>query len=266
MQSRLWVGFTVGVLVSGLIAACGGRQPDVAIPLDDARILSSELTASFVRTRDLMEHSANTSRQLRRLPDGLSATTFDVDLARQVMQACLTMPIALQPGHDPNELPRRAEAAVGPEHRPLTGRAPVGRVLPCAPQRLVALEAYLDSVEGGTRDFLIERLLAVDALRVNLRDTLPAQLDALDRARQNGEAELQRLRSMSEERMALAQAGNVDATTRRQTEVDYENILRELERVQQVLTEIREQHSSFQQLRRQLVDEAARNILEMGNP
>ncbi|TVQ95246.1 MAG: hypothetical protein EA398_18245 [Deltaproteobacteria bacterium] len=264
-------GYRTGVLllaatlvVAFLQAGCGGKQPDLTIPLDEASLLNNELTVAFVTARELLEASTLDARNLGHLPDGLTPESFDIALTRHVLEACLTTPVAHLPGTDPQRLPEVATASPGSEQRPMTGREAVGRAQPCAPQRLVVLEAYLESVDQRTRDFIVNRLLLVDTLRVNLRDVLPARLDALDRMRRDASLEVERLRLIADERLALADGSRVTESQRRETEVAHGRMLQELSRISAVLGEMEEQQAPMQQLRRQLVDEAARNIVRMG--
>jgi hypothetical protein len=248
----------------GLAACGGGRGMDTTIPLDEARVLNSEMTSTFVRAETLLQDSALLARSLGELPAGIRASDFDAAMVRQVLQACFTQTLALVPGGSPSEVPRAAVAAAGPSHRPLTQRPAVGRAQPCAPPRMNVLENYLETATPQVRAFLQERVLQVDGLRVNLNDTLVAQLDALERRAGTARAEATRLRGMAEERRALAQAGNLDELQRRQVEVDYDAVLVELDNVESVLQRVDSLLSGMRTTRRQLVDEAARNLTTLG--
>jgi DNA repair exonuclease SbcCD ATPase subunit len=248
-----------------LLTACGGAPVDTSIPIDEARLVNGELAGAYVRTRDLLEESAETSRRLATLPPEVNAADLDADQLRHVLEACYTQTIDYRHGVDMDALPRRAEAQLGADHRPLTDRVEVGRVRACQPARMIALEAYLDVVDRPTRAFILDRVLVVDALRVNLKDVLVAQVDALERTAAEARAALMRLREVSAERRAVAQtSSDLTEEERRRVEVDFETISQELDQVESVLEQVDEEISDMRQLRRQLVEEAARNIAMMG--
>lgn len=244
--------------------ACGGAPVDTTIPVSEARLLNSELAAAYVRTRDLLESTTETARVLGTVPPEVPADELDADMLRHVLEACYTQTVAYVPGADLEALPRRAEALAGESHRPLTDRADVGRVRACDPSRMIALEAYLDVVDEAVDAFIIDRVLTVDALRVNLKDVLVAQLDALDRVAAESAAELLRLREVSAERRALAQTADLSDEERRQNEIDFEEISQILDDVEGILEQVNEEVGDMRQLRRQLVEEAARNIALLG--
>jgi DNA repair exonuclease SbcCD ATPase subunit len=247
------------------LLACGGAPVDTSIPIDDARLVNGELSGAYVRARDLLEESAETARRLATIPAEVNADDLDVDQLRHVLEACYTQTVTYVSGVNMDELPRRAEAQLGLDHRPLTERADVGRVRACDPARMIALEAYLDVVDPPTRAFILDRVLVVDALRVNLKDVLVAQVDALERTATDARAELMRLREVSAERRAIAQtSSDLTEEERRRVEVDFETISQELDQVEGVLEQVDDEIGDMRQLRRQLVEEAARSIALMG--
>ena len=262
-QSRAPLALVAG-LVASFAVACGGAPVDTSIPVDEARLLNSEIAAAYVRAQDLLETSTDTSRILGMIPPEVPAEELDAEMLRHVLEACYTQTIAYVPGVDLDILPRRAEAVAGESHRPLTDRADVGRVRACDPARMIALEAYLDVVDEEVDAFIIERVLTVDALRVNLKDVLVAQLDTLDRVSTEAGAELSRLREVAAERRALAQTADLTDAERRQNEIDYEAIVQILDDVEGILEQVTAGLGDMRQLRRQLVEEAARNIALLG--
>lgn len=251
------------ILVSGL-TACGGKQAETTIPLDEARVLNSEITSSFVRTQSLLEESSVIARTLSVLPSGLTASDFDGDMVREVLAACFTSSVVLERESGADEVPRGAVAEPGPSHRPLTERPAVGRALACAPARMHALESYVTSAQAPVREFLMERVLRVDVLRVDLNDTLVAQLNELEDTASEVRAEAERLRGVAEERRATAQASGSDDLARRQNELDYDAITGEFDQITAVLDQIDSQLSDMRQVRRQLIEEATRNIALLG--
>jgi hypothetical protein len=251
------------ILICGT-AACGGKQVDTTIPLDEARVLNSEITSRFVRTQSLLEESSVTARTLSELPSDIAVTDFDADLVREVLAACFTSSVVMSRQGSADEVPRAAVAETGPDHRPLTERPPVGRVLPCAPSRMHALESYVTSAQPSVHDFLMERVLAVDALRVDLNDTLVAQLNELEDTADEVRAESERLRGVAEERRATAQSSSTDDLARRQNELDYDSIIGEFDQIMAVLDQIDNNLADMRQVRRQLIEEATRNIAMLG--
>ncbi len=245
-------------------AACGGKQLDMTIPVEDARALNSEVSARYVRTRTLLEDATHDARTIGLLPDELPADDLDVDLLRHVMEACFSQGVSHVRDVDLEQVPRAARAELGEPHEPLTARPPVGRALACDPARMLALETYLDVVDPEIADFMSGRVLLVDELRVDLKDVLEAQLDDLERTVASANAELVELRETSAERRALAQTSDMPPDDKRRVEIDYETITQELDQIEAVLGQISGELTSMRQLRRQLVDEAARSIAEFG--
>jgi hypothetical protein len=127
-----------------------------------------------------------------------------------------------------------------------------------------ALESYVTSAQVSVREFLMERVLRVDVLRVDLNDTLVAQLNELEDTASEVRAEAERLRGVAEERRATAQASGSDDLARRQNELDYDAITGEFDQITAVLDQIDSQLSDMRQVRRQLIEEATRNIALLG--
>ncbi|MCB9519381.1 MAG: hypothetical protein H6699_00720 [Myxococcales bacterium] len=245
-------------------AACGGKQVDLSIPVDEARLLNSDVSTSFVRTRDLLADTAQTVRGLGTFPDGIDAQDVDVDLIRHVLNACVTETPEMVAGADRDALPRGARAELGPENAPLTQRPAVGRIEACNPSRMLALESYLDVVSPEEREFIVDRVLTVDVVRVNLKDVLVAQIADVERVAARAQAELLRLRSIANEKRAIAQTSDLSEEERRRVEVDFDQISAELTQVEDVLSQLDTELGDWQRLRRQLVDEAAQNITALG--
>ncbi len=255
----------VATLSVAALAACGSAPVDTTIPVDDARLVNSELSAAYVRARNHLEDATDTSRRLSMIPPEIPVDELDVDQLRHVLEACYTQTIAYTSDADMENVPRAATAERGEAHRPLTDRSAVGRVHACDPARMLSLEAYLDVIDDELDAFIIERVLTVDSLRVNLKDVLVSQIDALERAATEAGGELLRLREVSAERRAIAQTSTaLTDEERRRVEVDFETISQELDQVEGVLEQVNEELSDMRQLRRQLVEEAARNIALMG--
>lgn len=257
---------SAALILSALLAACGGKSVDTTIPLDEARLLNSEISATYVRTVTLLEETAAAVDAIGVFPDGVDPSDVDTDLLRHALESCFTETIALVPGTALDEVPRGAETEAGPEHGVLTRRTTVGRVQACNPPRMLALESYLPVVDEAASAYIVDRVLVVDVLRANLKDVLVMQLDDLERVTADSENELIRLRELAAERRALAQTADLSPEDRRQTEVDYETITQELDTVESTLGQIGEEIGEWRRLRRNLVDQTAANIAALGTP
>lgn len=247
-------------------AACGGKQVETTIPIDAARVLNSEISSHYVRTRSLLEETTERVRTIDQIPADIDVASIDTDLLRHVLEACFTEGVSFAAGADQSETPRGATAEVGPEHSPLTDRPAVGRLTACNPPRMLALETYLAVIEPHESTYVTEAVLEVDALRVNLKDVLVVQIDEVERMMGSAAVELVDLRGTAEERRALAQTADLTPEERRRTEVDFETISQELDQVQDILDQLANDLGDWRRLRRQLVDEAAAVISGLGAP
>lgn len=263
-MSRLTLRFVALLACAFVWTACGSPQVDTSLPVDEARLLNSDVSTSWVRTQELLQDAAMTTELLAGLPDDVGPQDFDIAMVRHTLEACFTETVEWVPGEDLDRQPRRAVAEAGEGHTPLTERPPVGRAYACQPSRMIALEAYLEVVPDELRAFLLDRTLSVDALRVNLKDVLVSWLDALEADVTDARIAMERLRDEAEQKRALAQTSDVDEAARTQAERDYDIVLTELESVQAVLSRYDEQFSDMRALRRQLVEQAARNLATMG--
>lgn len=254
------------LLVACFLAACGGKQVDTSIPIDEARVLNSEISTTYVRTRSLLEETAERVRALDRMPDDIAPADIDTDLLRHVLEACFTETVFVARGVDQSVTPGAAAAELGPEHAPLTNRERVGRLNACAPVRMLALETYLDVIQSHEKEYILSAVLEADVLRANLKDVLVVQIDEVERITGTATTELLRLRGIAEERRALAQSADLTAEEQQQTEIDYETITQELDQVEDRLTQLAGEVGDWRRLRRQLVDEAASRISALGTP
>lgn len=234
------------------------------MPVNEARALNSDTTSTYVRAVGLLERATETARSLGALPEGMTADDFDTAMVREVLESCFTETVSFAAGANMSETPGAAVAELGPELRPLTERPAVGRMQACEPARMRVLESYASTATPGVRDFVMQRVLDVDALRVNLNDVLVVQLDGLDNVADSARAQAERLRIVTEERRALAQT-STDESVRTQADTDYDTIMQELEQVTSIVDQIDQGVTEMRRLRRQLIDEAARNIAQMGD-
>lgn len=262
LKLRHWLP-TLGLVAC---AACGGKSVDTTIPIDDARLLNSEISATYVRTATLLEETSFTVDEIALFPQDVNPANIDTDLLRHVLEACFTETIVTRSGVDIDEVPRAAETDVGTELAILTGRTEVGRLNACNPSRMLALESYLPVIDETAQAFIIDRVLTVDVLRANLKDVLVAQIDNLERTTVAANTELAQLRETAAERRALAQTADLTPEERRRNEVDFETITQELDQVEEVLGQIASELSDWRRLRRALVDTAAQNIASLGTP
>jgi hypothetical protein len=245
-------------------AACGGAAVDTSIPLDEVRQLNNSLALAYARANDLLIASSQASAEAGQLPGGVTADDFDVAMFREVVAACFTQSLQLIPGAVPSDAAVPAVAAPGDVRGVLTRRPDVGRARPCNPSRLLALETYLQVVGPDLAAFLQQRLLEIDALRVNLADVLPRLIDELERRTDAAEAEAIVLRNRVEQRRAIAQ-GTLPSEEERQTnEQRYNLAIDELNEVDALIAQVRAELRDARSLRRQLVDETVRNIASLG--
>jgi len=258
-QRKMWKAAVAALW----LVACGGAPADTSMPVDQARALNSDTTATFVRTQSLLESATALARGAGTLPEGLTADDFDVAMVRQVLEACFTETVALAEGQSREGVPDPAVAAVGPEIRPLTERPPVGRMQPCRPARMQVLESYASTALPEVKEYVMQRVLDMDALRVNLNDVLVQQLEALENVATRARMDADRLRLTAEERRALAQS-STDEATRTQAESDFDAVTASLDQVMAVVEQIEAGITDMRQLRRQLIEEAARNLAQLG--
>lgn len=261
-----WAGRTLGtgIFVAAVLAGCGGAAVDTTIPLDQTRQLNTSLSVAYQRTNDLLIHASQVSGEMAMLPAGIGPDDFDVAMFREVVSACFTQTLQPTGGAASAEVPRPVQAQAGEARAPLTRRGDVGRVRPCSPNRLLALETYLNVVDASLQSFLLERLLAADSLRVNLGDVLPAMFDDLERRAEEAGGEAARLRVQVEQRRALAQSTLTSEQDRQENEQRYNQALDELDSIDALVAQIRGEIRDARGLRRSLVDETVRNIAALG--
>lgn len=245
------------------LAACGGAPTDTSMPVNQARALNSDTTATFVRTQALLESATELARSAGTLPEGLTADDFDVAMVRQVLEACFTETVTMASGQSREGVPDPAVAEFGPEVRPLTERPAVGRMQPCRPARMQVLESYASTALPEVKEYVMQRVLDIDALRVNLNDVLVQQLEALENVAMRARMDADRLRLTAEQRRAQAQAQS-DESVRAQAESDFDVVTASLDQVIAVVEQIESGISDMRQLRRQLIEETARNLAQLG--
>ncbi|MFT5991211.1 MAG: hypothetical protein ACI82G_000199, partial [Bradymonadia bacterium] len=105
--------FLCASALATLTGACGGAPVDTSIPVDDARLLNSELSATYVRARNLLEQSSETARQLGLIPADVPVDELDADLLRHVLEACFTQTVGYARTADMETVPRGAASERG---------------------------------------------------------------------------------------------------------------------------------------------------------
>jgi uncharacterized membrane protein YccC len=125
------------------------------------------------------------------------------------------------------------------------------------------LESYASTALPEVKEYVMQRVLDMDALRVNLNDVLVQQLEALENVATRARMDADRLRLTAEERRALAQS-STDEATRTQAESDFDAVTASLDQVMAVVEQIEAGITDMRQLRRQLIEEAARNLAQLG--
>lgn len=243
---------------------CGGGTPDTSMPLSEARLLNSEVRVLFGGVQTFMATTQEEVASLTALPNGANPRNFDLNVMRTVAGACFSDPVQFPTRPIDTELPAPAEATPGPDTSPLLRRTTTGRANACRPAQLLTLETYVEALAPDAQRVVIQYLLLADRLRVNLHDVLPAHLEHLERFRGGAEREVERLRGRAEAALARAQDPKVHAEQRRRAEIEYEEVTTQLQEVDTILQDISRQLQGFRHLRRQLIDDAARNISRLG--
>lgn len=262
--SRQRALFALALLASALVVACGGSKSTLDMPLGEARELNTEIRVIYTNLSGLMEATQGDVGRLRTLPEGISERNVDLGLVRQVTQDCFTTNIELTSAATDISIPGPASALAGDEPRILTDREDTGRAKSCQPRRMMVLESYIEALPPTQMEFVVERVLLADRVRVNLNDVLDAQIEHLGRINTDAERRLLALKQVAEHRLEEAQSPRVHADDRYRAEIDYETIQQEFSEIEVLIDEISTQIPRMRHLRRQLIDEAARNISQMG--
>jgi hypothetical protein len=262
VQRVLFGGLLVLAAVS---SACGGSSGYQPIPVDEARALDSHISAFYSDTHDLFEQSANQVNTVGQLPDGVQARDFELDLVKTALMGCYNT--ALDITNVPNTAPRGVTAALGNTAHPFTQRPDMDNVHPCNNRELISLESYLDVAPPNVRDFITNRLLTVDTLRVNLKHVLQERLNLLEEYVLDTRGEVARLRDTSTQRYNNAMSNDdVTQDQRLQAEADYEVIQGELDNIGQLCDRIDGELNELRSFRRQLIEDVATNLAAMGQP
>lgn len=254
----------VGLSVLSMLVVSGCGAPlNTTIPIDDVKTLNNDISAIYARTVATLDDAALTSASFAEVPPGISASDFDAELLRNVMTACFNAKVEMVPGSNPDAVVEKVKALPGSETNPLTDRQPLGRVKPCRPSNMLALESYVEVVTPELREFVIGRALAADAQRANLQDAAKTQLAQLGKRRELAEGELDKLRATADERLHNAKVED-DAKLLKKAEADYETFKEQWKAVDAVLEEIAEAFKGMEQTRRTLVEETVKNIAKLG--
>lgn len=254
----------VGLSMLATLWASGCGAPlNTKVPLDEVRALNNDLMANNARANKTLDDAAMTSASFAELPEGILASDFDAELLRNVMTACFTAKVEMVPGSNPDAPVEKVTAVRGSETNPLTDRLPLGRVKPCRPSNLLALESYAEVVTPEIREFVIGRVLEADAQRANLQDAAKSQLAQLGKRRELAEGELDKLKATADERLHNARVED-DGKALKQAEADYAAFKTDWAAIDQLLEEITESFKGLEQTRRTLIEDTAKNIAKLG--
>lgn len=259
----MWKRLAVVSVVALLWTSGCGAPLNTKIPMDEVQALNNDVSAIYARTQATLSDAAQTSASFAEVPQGISVSDFDAELLRNVMSACFTAKVEMVPGSNPDAVVEKVKALTGTETNPLTDRQPMGRVKPCRPSNLLALESYAEVVTPEIREFVLGRVLEADAQRANLQDAAKTQLAQLGKRRELAEGELDKLRATADERLHNAKVED-DEKLLKKAEADYETFLAQWKAVDLVLQEVEEAFKGMEQTRRTLIEETSKNIARLG--
>lgn len=258
----------LGVLLvlAGWLAGCPSQPTYEPIPVEDARALNTRVRVFYEDTRSLLENSSFAVSQLSALPSGVRPQDFEIDLVKNALQSCFNDTVEVT--EVTVDAPRGVQAEVSDDPlRPLTARSNLGTVTPCDPSQLISLESYLDVTPDNIREFIIDRVLQVDTLRVNLKHVIQERLNLLEEYALDTRSEVTQLRDLSRQRYENTLASNeVTDEQRRQTEADYEVIQDQFDQIDGLVSSIEDELAEMRRFRRQLVDDVSVGIAAMGTP
>lgn len=249
-----------------MFGGCSGPGGLENIPVEDARALNSQLTAFNAGTLELFTDTANAIDRVGTIPTGIRPQDFELALVRNALMACFNQSITFS--QPPREAPRGVTANAGDDLAPLTERNDLGNAAFCNPNQMIALESYVDAAPQNIREFIIDRVLRVDELRVNLRYVLQERLNLLEEMLADARGTTVQLRDASREIYEDAQTSDdVSPEQRRQIEADYEVIQNEIDSIENDLLEpIDAEIDELRAYRIQLIDDVGVRLSAMGTP
>jgi hypothetical protein len=258
--------FGVLLVLSVGLGGCPSQPAYQPIPVEEARNLNTRLRVFYEETRDIIETSAFSVSQVGNLPGNIRPQDFEIALVRTALQRCFNDSLAVTTVTV--SAPRAVQAEVSSDRlRPLTARGNLGTVRPCAPSDLISLESYLDVTPGHIREFIIDRVLQVDTLRVNLKHVVQERLNLLEEYALQTRGDLARLRDSARERYENTLASReVSEEQRRQTEADYEVIQDLFDQIDGLIEAVEGELAEMRRFRRQLVEDVSVAVAAMGTP
>ena len=261
---RLFFVLAVGVTLS---FGCSSNSEYVPIPVEDARALRTHVSAFYASTTELLEGSSQSVERVGAIPDGIRPEDFEIQLVKNALMSCLNDNIELVVVT--NEPPRGVLAERGSDpYQPLTERDDLGVVAFCNPSEMISLESYIEHAPRRVKEFVIDRVLLVDTLRVNLKHVLQERLNLLEEYGLDARGDVARLRDTSRQtyEAVVSGEGEVTAEQRVQTEADYEVIQGELDEIEGLVDTIANELTDLRRFRRQLVEDIAVRLAAMGTP
>jgi len=253
------------LLVLSSTIACGSSSEYVPIPVEDARALNSQVTAFYGGTQELLDEAAADVPAVAELPHNVRADEFEIQLVKNALMSCFNETITVTSVSV--EAPRAVRASAGDTPGlPLSNRDDLGAVPHCSPSDLISLESYLEYAPPAVSEFIVERMLIVDSLRVNLKHVLQERLNILEETALEARSEVVRLRETSSDRYETVTSGDGGYTQEQilQTEADFEVIQGELDDVEELVETITDRLPGMRNLRRQLVEDISVGLAGLG--
>ncbi len=249
------------------LGACSSNSQYVPIPVEEARALRTRVSAFYSGTTDLIESSSTAVERVGDLPDTIRPEDFELQLVKNALMSCLNDNIDLT--EVSTEPPRGVQAERGSDpYQPLTQRSNLGNVAFCNPPEMISLESYVEHAPSRVKEFVIDRVLSVDTLRVNLKHVLQERLNVLEEVSLDAHSDVLRLREQSRQTYDTVLGGQGDFTPEQQvmTEADYEVIQGELDEVDVLVERVSDEITDLRRFRRQLVEDIAVRLAAMGTP
>ncbi len=270
VESRLRGAMRLVALAALFSVALGARcqRTDRVEIIDSGPVgeLGRDIDRLIEQMRQTLNWSEKAVQTLGMLPPEVSTAGPDMSLLRFVFEQCFTDEVVIV---DESALPvsgRSVTAQPGAEPTPLRDRRLVGRMEPCLPARLRALEAHADVLGDPVRSFVVARMLLVDGIRATLKDVLPAVAERAVLQANAGRADLEDLIASADESYIQSKSMRLSPGSRLQIEESLLQFFEVADEVEAALDEMDALIVALRDRRRRLIADAARNIALLGLP
>ena len=145
-------------------------------------------------------------------------------------------------------------------------RALIQGYVPCPVPDVEGLRAAAERWDGAATEWFVERLYAVDALRIQLKATISDRTTELDRALDSIDLRVQQQYIAAEDRWRAVQRQDARAETRRRDEERWERFQVEMRAYDEELARARESMETLRVLSRQEVLRIATRLATLGEP